>query len=130
MMKGTLVTIQIAVISILLAIVMAGVATALRAAPYRAVRWAGNVYVEMFRGTSLLVQLFWFFFVLPLPPFNLATDAVHGRDRRSRTALRRVWLGDPARRVALRARRPVRSGACAEHAGRRAACAASCCRRR
>jgi len=38
MMKGTLVTIQIAVISILLAIVMAGVATALRAAPYRAVR--------------------------------------------------------------------------------------------
>ena len=25
----------------------------------------------MFRGTSLLVQLFWLFFVLPLPPFNL-----------------------------------------------------------
>ena len=71
MMKGTLVTIQIAVISILLAIVMAGVATALRAAPYRAVRWAGNVYVEVFRGTSLLVQLFWLFFVLPLPPFNV-----------------------------------------------------------
>lgn len=71
MLKGTLVTIQIALISILLAIVMAGVATALRAAPYRAVRWAGNVYVEVFRGTSLLVQLFWLFFVLPLPPFNL-----------------------------------------------------------
>jgi polar amino acid transport system permease protein len=30
------------------------------------------VYVEVFRGTSLLVQLFWLFFVLPLPPFNLA----------------------------------------------------------
>jgi polar amino acid transport system permease protein len=71
MMKGTLVTIQIAVISILLAIVMAGTATALRAAPYRAVRWAANVYVEVFRGTSLLVQLFWLFFVLPLPPFNV-----------------------------------------------------------
>jgi polar amino acid transport system permease protein len=71
MMKGTLVTIQIATISILLAIVMAGVATALRAAPYRIVRWIGNVYVEVFRGTSLLVQLFWLFFVLPLPPFDV-----------------------------------------------------------
>ncbi|MDR5818139.1 ectoine/hydroxyectoine ABC transporter permease subunit EhuC [Caballeronia sp. LZ033] len=69
--KGTLVTMQIAVISILLAIFMASVATALRAAPYRLVRWAGNAYVEVFRGTSLLVQLFWLFFVLPLPPFDL-----------------------------------------------------------
>ncbi|MDR5783720.1 ectoine/hydroxyectoine ABC transporter permease subunit EhuC [Caballeronia sp. LZ065] len=71
MWKGTLVTIQIAVVSILLAVVMASVATTLRAAPYRIVRWAGNAYVEVFRGTSLLVQLFWLFFVLPLPPFDL-----------------------------------------------------------
>lgn len=71
LMKGTLVTIEIAIYSILLAIVMAGIATALRTAPWRVVRWTGNVYVEVFRGTSLLVQLFWFFFVLPLPPFNV-----------------------------------------------------------
>ncbi|MEZ2353151.1 ectoine/hydroxyectoine ABC transporter permease subunit EhuC [Caballeronia sp. RCC_10] len=71
MMKGTLVTIQIAIFSILLAIIMACVATVLRTAPYRILRWAGNAYVEIFRGTSLLVQLFWLFFVLPLPPFNL-----------------------------------------------------------
>jgi polar amino acid transport system permease protein len=37
--------------------------------PLRAV---ANVYIEVFRGTSLLVQLFWLFFVLPLPPFNLS----------------------------------------------------------
>ncbi|MDR5775360.1 MULTISPECIES: ectoine/hydroxyectoine ABC transporter permease subunit EhuC [unclassified Caballeronia] len=71
MWKGTLVTIQIAVLSIMLAIVMAGIATTLREAPYRALRWLGNVYVEVFRGTSLLVQLFWLFFVLPLPPFSI-----------------------------------------------------------
>ncbi|MFP3568767.1 ectoine/hydroxyectoine ABC transporter permease subunit EhuC [Paraburkholderia sp. SIMBA_030] len=71
LMKGTLVTIEIAICSILLAIVMAGIATALRTAPWRVVRWIGNVYVEVFRGTSLLVQLFWFFFVLPLPPFHV-----------------------------------------------------------
>jgi polar amino acid transport system permease protein len=72
LIKGTLVTVEIAVYGILLSIVMAGVATALRTAPWRPVRWLGNIYVETFRGTSLLVQLFWFFFVLPLPPFNLA----------------------------------------------------------
>ena len=71
LMKGTLVTVEIAVAGILLAIVMAGVATVLRTSAWRALRWIGNVYVEVFRGTSLLVQLFWFFFVLPLPPFNL-----------------------------------------------------------
>jgi polar amino acid transport system permease protein len=34
------------------------------------------VVIELFRGTSLLVQLFFFFFVLPLPPFNLEMPAV------------------------------------------------------
>jgi polar amino acid transport system permease protein len=71
MLKGTLVTVEIASCSIVLAIVMASVATTLRAAPFFIVRWIGNVYVEVFRGTSLLVQLFWFFFVLPLPPFHI-----------------------------------------------------------
>jgi polar amino acid transport system permease protein len=71
LMKGTLVTVEIAVFAILLAILMAGVATVLRTSTWRALRWTGNVYVEVFRGTSLLVQLFWLFFVLPLPPFNL-----------------------------------------------------------
>ena len=71
LMKGTLVTVEIAVSGILLAIVMAGMATVLRSSAWRVLRWTANVYVEVFRGTSLLVQLFWFFFVLPLPPFNL-----------------------------------------------------------
>ncbi|HTH76496.1 MAG TPA: ectoine/hydroxyectoine ABC transporter permease subunit EhuC [Trinickia sp.] len=70
--KGAVVTIELAACAIVLAVAMACVANILRAAPWRAVRWVGNVYVEVFRGTSLLVQLFWFFFVLPLPPFNLA----------------------------------------------------------
>lgn len=71
LLKGTGVTIGIAACSIVLAVIMASVATALRAAPWRVVRWIANAYVEVFRGTSLLVQLFWFFFVLPLPPFHL-----------------------------------------------------------
>jgi len=71
LLKGTGVTISIAVCAIVLAVAMAGTATALRSAPWRPVRWLANAYVEVFRGTSLLVQLFWFFFVLPLPPFHI-----------------------------------------------------------
>ncbi len=71
LLQGTLVTIEIAACSTLLAIVMAFVATAAKVAPWAPLRWIGNVYVEVFRGTSLLVQLFWFFFVLPLPPFHI-----------------------------------------------------------
>lgn len=29
------------------------------------VRWLASIYIEIFRGTSALVQLFWLFFVLP-----------------------------------------------------------------
>ena len=37
------------------------------------VRWLATVYVEVFRGTSALVQLFWLFFVLP--QFGILIDA-------------------------------------------------------
>ena len=34
-------------------------------------RAVATVYIEIFRGTSLLVQLYWIFFVLPLFGVNL-----------------------------------------------------------
>jgi polar amino acid transport system permease protein len=71
LLQGTLVTIEIAVCATLVAIAMAFAATAARLSTWTPLRWLGNVYVEVFRGTSLLVQLFWFFFVLPLPPFRI-----------------------------------------------------------
>ncbi|CAG4894218.1 ectoine/hydroxyectoine ABC transporter permease subunit EhuC [Paraburkholderia gardini] len=71
LLQGTLVTIGIAACSTVLAIAMAFVGTAAKLAPWAPLRWLGNAYVETFRGTSLLVQLFWFFFVLPLPPFRI-----------------------------------------------------------
>ena len=37
-----------------------------------ALRWVANIYIELFHGTSLRMQLFWLFFVLPLPPFNVS----------------------------------------------------------
>jgi polar amino acid transport system permease protein len=54
--------------------VSAAVATLYGATP---LRWLARLYVEIFRGTSALVQLFWLFFVLPqfgisLEPFTVA----------------------------------------------------------
>lgn len=40
------------------------------------IRGVARAIIEVFRGTSLLVQLFFLFFVLPLPPFNLELPAV------------------------------------------------------
>ena len=37
-----------------------------RTSRHRAIAWTANVYVEFLRGTSVLVQMFWIFFALPL----------------------------------------------------------------
>ena len=64
--SGTLVTIVLTVLAALLAVAIALAAGLMRLSPNPAVRGAATVYIEFFRGTSLLVQLFWIFFVLPL----------------------------------------------------------------
>jgi polar amino acid transport system permease protein len=48
------------------AAVLAFTAGAMRASTDPVLRGAARLYVEVFRGTSLLVQLFWFAFALPL----------------------------------------------------------------
>ncbi|MDB5773654.1 MAG: ectoine/hydroxyectoine transporter, permease protein EhuC [Burkholderia sp.] len=68
---GTVVTIEITVLAALFATTLASLAALAKLSPWRPLRWLANIYIEIFRGTSLLVQLFWLFFVLPLPPFNI-----------------------------------------------------------
>ena len=65
LLRGALVTVEVAALSFLLMTVSAFAAGAARLSPWAAVRWTATAYIEVFRGTSLLVQLFWFFFVLP-----------------------------------------------------------------
>lgn len=64
--SGTLITMALTVLSALLAVAIAVAAGLMRMAPNMAVRGLATVYIEVFRGTSLLVQLYWIFFVLPL----------------------------------------------------------------
>jgi len=63
---GTLVTLQQAGLGTILAVVIALVMAFMKMSSFFPVRWVGIVYIEIFRGTSLLVQMYWIFFVLPL----------------------------------------------------------------
>ena len=66
LLEGLVVTLQIMAGAVVLAVPLALAAGIGRLSALPPVRWLAAVYVEVFRGTSALVQLFWFYFVLPL----------------------------------------------------------------
>ncbi len=63
---GTIVTVQQTVLAALLAVAIALVMGLMKLSRLVLVRSVATTYIEIFRGTSLLIQLFWIFFVLPL----------------------------------------------------------------
>lgn len=65
LLTGAWVTIQITVLGALLAVALALVAAFGKMSAIAPVRWLAITYIETFRGTSALVQLFWLFYVLP-----------------------------------------------------------------
>lgn len=65
LLRGATVTMQVFFLSTIIFYLGSLIAALGKLAPYRAVRWIATIYIEIFRGTSLLVQLFWLFFVLP-----------------------------------------------------------------
>ena len=75
LLQGTWVTVKVTAFGSLLAIACALIAALARLSPLPPLRWLAAIYVEVFRGSSLLVQLFWLYFVLPLPPFNVEMSA-------------------------------------------------------
>lgn len=65
LLAGAWVTIEITLMGAVLAVVMAVIAALAKLYAPLPLRWLSIVYIETFRGTSALVQLFWLFFVLP-----------------------------------------------------------------
>lgn len=63
--SGTLMTIVLTLGGCALALVMAFVAGLGRLSPLRPLKWLSVAYIEFFRGTSCLVQMFWMFYALP-----------------------------------------------------------------
>ncbi len=70
MLKGLGLTLQIGLISWLIALFLGIIIGALRTLPSKPLRLIGTVYVEVFRNIPLLVQLFFWFYAIP-PLFGL-----------------------------------------------------------
>ncbi|MBI3522131.1 MAG: amino acid ABC transporter permease [Chloroflexi bacterium] len=64
--SGLWVTIQLSVVSLIGSLVIGTVIALFRISPIPPLRWVGTGYVELFRNTPLLVQLFFLFFGAPL----------------------------------------------------------------
>ncbi|WP_372965761.1 ectoine/hydroxyectoine ABC transporter permease subunit EhuC [Marinobacter sp.] len=71
-LDGTLITLGQFGLAVVVAVIAALVSGLMKMARFKAVRGIAVVYIEIFRGTSLLVQLYWFYFVLPL--FGITMD--------------------------------------------------------
>lgn len=74
LIDGVVTTLQLSLGGAALAFIASVVLGLLSINPVGFIRWAATAVVEFFRGTSLVVQLFWLYFVLPL--FGLSMDAV------------------------------------------------------
>lgn len=71
LLQGAKVTLEVTAMAAGVALVLAFVIGLARLAPARPIRFVATVYVEVLRGTSALVQLFYLFFILPLVGIRL-----------------------------------------------------------
>lgn len=69
--QGALVTAKLTLAGCALALVVAFIAGLGRVSRFAALRWLATTYIEFFRGTSIFVQLFWVYFVLPFAGLTL-----------------------------------------------------------
>ena len=62
---GAAMTIQLTVLTMLLAVPGGILLAAMRLSPLRLLRWPATAFVEFFRCTPLVIQVYWAFYVLP-----------------------------------------------------------------
>ena len=75
-LKGFAVTIEISVLSLILALVSGLVVAAARQSRFRILVWLAIGYIELFRTIPFMIQLFLFFYVLPFYGVRLPAFAV------------------------------------------------------
>jgi polar amino acid transport system permease protein len=71
LLEGAELTVVIGLLSAVVAILVSFAAGLARMSRYRLLRAGTTVYVEFFRGSSLLIQLFWLYFALPFVGIEL-----------------------------------------------------------
>lgn len=72
LVDGTFITLEQALLAIIVAVIMATIFGVGRVSTSLLIRSISTTYIEFFRGTSLIVQLFWIFYVLPF--FGVVLD--------------------------------------------------------
>lgn len=72
LLNGCVITAELAIISNLLGAVFAFASGLGKLSRHWYFRSLSNIYVEIFRGTSLLVQLYWLYFALPIIGISLS----------------------------------------------------------
>lgn len=65
-LMGLGMTLQLTLIAFALGLVWGFVLALLRTSGPAPVRWLASIYVEFFRGTPVLIQIFWIFYCLPI----------------------------------------------------------------
>ena len=73
LLLGTVTTIKVLICSTILYVIISMIFGLMRLSKNPAIQGIATVYIEFFRGTSLLVQLFWVYYVLPF--FGLSLEA-------------------------------------------------------
>ena len=66
LLRGLVTTIEFTVVCLVLGVFLSFIICLLRISRFRLLRLVSTVYVEFFRCTPVLVQLFWIFFCLPI----------------------------------------------------------------
>ncbi len=72
LLNGAWMTVMVMLCSTLLAVVLSVIFGLLRLSGHVLSQGIATVYIEFFRGTSLLVQLYWIYYVLPLFGLSLS----------------------------------------------------------
>jgi len=72
LLDGTIITLQVSVLSAIVALILAAVFGLARVSRFMIVRGIAKGYVELFRSCSLLVLLFWTYFALPFAGVELS----------------------------------------------------------
>jgi len=73
LLLGTVTTLKVLICSIILYVIISMIFGLMRLSKNLIIQSTATIYIEFFRGTSLLVQLFWVYYVLPF--FGISLEA-------------------------------------------------------
>lgn len=79
LLAGALITLQLAAVSIVIGLVLGSLIAIARLSTFKLIRWAARAYIDFFRGTPLLVQLFMVYFGFPAILQQLGIDFTFDR---------------------------------------------------